>query len=110
MKLSTIAFLTSALLSMPTWAIQDIGHINSVFIFKTSYGINMTEGFHNAAEAFECSTAGGFARIPVEDNANTKEMYAALLAAHAAGRTVRINTDGCMGGHFKIGGIYINKD
>ena len=102
-----VFLLSSALAN----AVQDIGTIKNVFIFETSYGFRLNGGFQNAASEFGCSSAGGFARIPAvsSGNTNSKEMYSAILAAHAAGFSVRINTSGCMGSHFKVSGIYVDK-
>lgn len=110
MKSFTLILLISLFYAQSAFATQDKGKVKSVYVFKSSYGITLSSGFKNAEAEYKCAPTHGFARIPVEGNNNTKEMYAALLAAHAASHTVRINTDGCMGGHFKISGIYVQKD
>ena len=69
----------------------------------------LEEGFGNAATEFNCSGKNGFARIPKEGNPNSTEMYSAILSAMAAGKTIRVNTEGCNGSHFTVSGIYVES-
>ncbi|MCW8091131.1 hypothetical protein [Alteromonas sp. ASW11-130] len=106
-KLILTSFLL--LMSLAAQAVQDIGKINRVYVFKTSYGFNMGTGFPTASAEYGCEAAWGFARIESESagNTNSKEMYSAILTAFAANKTVKVNVDGCVGKHFRVSGIYV---
>jgi ABC-type sugar transport system substrate-binding protein len=88
---------------------QDIGHVKKVFVFTSSYGFSLVEGFPNAAEDHKCNSSGAWASIPVQGNNHSKEMYSAILTALAAGKKVYINTNGCTGDRFNVSGVYVEK-
>jgi len=83
---------------------QDTGKVTKVFADQSgNFAIQIDGGFVNARNMFGCNAAVFAGGGPVDP-----AMKAIILTAKAAGTSVTVTLEGCIGGWFKMTDVYGN--